>query len=66
MCKTPNMPAPVAPTQYAAMRAPNREAVSGAGDRMSDSIRAGQSTVLTSPFGVMNNAPTGGKTLLGA
>ena len=65
MCKTPNMPAVVEPTRYAAMKAPNRAASGGAGQRMSDSVKGAQSTILTQP-GAMDVTETGKKTLLGA
>jgi hypothetical protein len=66
MCSAPKIPPPVMPTQYAAMKAPNRAAVQGAGDRMSDTIRSASPTILTSPMGVTQSAQTASKTLLGA
>lgn len=66
MCKSPDIPAPVMPTQYAAAKAPSRATARTAGDRMSDSVRGAQSTILTTPLGVTQGADTGKKTLLGA
>lgn len=64
MCKTPSMPKPVAPTQYAAAKSPNNADAAGAGERMSQQMRA-PSTILTGPLGVTQGAETGKKTLLG-
>ena len=66
MCKTPSMPAPQMPTQYAAAKTPTRADAEGAGQRMSDRLRAGTQTILTGPMGVTQGAETGKKTLLGA
>lgn len=66
MCKTPDMPDVVEPTRYAAMKTPNRSLTQGAGQRMSDSVRGAQSTILTSPTGAMQEAETSKKTLLGS
>lgn len=66
VCKTPKMPAVKEPTRYAAMKTPNRGQTVGAGQRMSDSVRGAQSTILTSPLGAMDEAETAKKTLLGA
>lgn len=65
MCKTPSIPAPVAPTQYAAAKTPDRAKKQQAGERMAQQMRA-PSTILTSPMGVTQGAETGKKTLLGA
>lgn len=67
MCSTPKMPPPpVAPPRYAAQKTPDRTSAKSAGERMSDSVRAAQSTILTSPSGTMQSADTSKKTLLGA
>lgn len=65
MCKTPKMPAPQAPTRYAAAKAPTQQDAADAGQRMTDRLRA-QSTILTGPMGVTMSQDTGKKTLLGA
>ena len=64
MCKTPSIPAPVAPTQYAAQKAPTKADTQQAGERMAQQMRA-PSTILTTPMGVTQGAETGKKTLLG-
>lgn len=60
------MPAVKEPTRYAAMKTPNRGQAAGSGQRISDSIRGAQSTILTSPLGTMDEAETAKKTLLGS
>ena len=64
MCKTPNIPPPVAPTQYAAAKTPNKADTKDAGDRMAQQMRA-PTTILTTPLGVTQAGETGKKTLLG-
>jgi hypothetical protein len=64
MCRTPKMPAPQAPTKYAAAKAPTQQDTADAGQRMTDQLRA-QSTILTGPMGVTMASETGKKTLLG-
>lgn len=65
MCRTPSVPAPQAPTQYAAQKEPTRQEAAKAGDRMSQQMRA-PSTILTGPMGTTMAAETQKKTLLGS
>jgi hypothetical protein len=64
MCKTPSIPAPKAPTQYAAQKTPTRADQAGASERMTQQLRS-PSTILTGPLGVTQGAEVGKKTLLG-
>lgn len=69
MClfKTPDMPTPQAPVEYAAQKAPNTQAAKGAGATLKDRMRAAAGTVLTGAQGVASAVDMSGKkTLLGA
>lgn len=65
MFKQPDMKSPEAPAERAAQRMPDGSTGDGAARRQTDRLRAGAQTLLTSPQGVSNLAPTGKKTLLG-
>ncbi|MGX1353378.1 hypothetical protein AB7M49_006999 [Bradyrhizobium elkanii] len=67
MCLAPSMPAaPQLPPETQAQQQPDQGAVrSDASRRVTDRVRAGANTVLTSGSGVATAAPTGQKTLLG-
>ena len=68
MClvSSPSAPQLQEPTEYAAQRAPDGDAVrSSTSRRTLDRMRSGQNTVLTSGSGVSETAATGKKTLLG-
>lgn len=67
MFSTPDYPEPEMPTERQAQRLPDGQTVqSNTARRMTDRMRAGANTVLTSGSGVTESAATGGKTLLGA
>ena len=67
MCDfSPDVPAPTPAVERSQTRMPDgATARTAAGRRTSDRVRAGQNTILTSGSGVLNSAPTSGKTLLG-
>lgn len=67
MCIMPNMPAaPVLPPETQAMKQPDGEGVrSSTSRRVSDRMKSGSNTILTSGSGVSSAAPTERKTLLG-
>ena len=67
MCDfTPDIPNPAPVTERAQTQLPDgASARTATGRRTMDRVRAGQNTILTSGSGVMNSAPTEGKTLLG-
>jgi hypothetical protein len=62
---TPIMQPPELPPEPQAAKAPDGGTVSSAARRVTDRLRAGASTILTSGQGVTTTAPTAGKTLLG-
>lgn len=63
---TPKTSAPTLPPETAAMKAPDGNAArTAAGRRMTDQMRGGAGTILTSGSGVTTTAPTEKKTLLG-
>lgn len=69
MCllQQPSTPQLQEPTEYAAQRAPDGDAVrSSASRRTIDKMRSGTQTVLTSGSGTGASAETGKKTLLGS
>lgn len=69
MClfKTPKMPDPVAPTEYAAQKAPTTQAAKTAGATLTSKSRQAAGTILTGAGGVGASIDvTGKKTLLGA
>ena len=63
--KTPDVPDPVIASETAAAKMPDAGAVSGAGNKQRNQLRAAAATVLTSGSGVRSSAPTQSKTLLG-
>ena len=68
MClvNTPKQQAYQLPAEPAATKSPNAAAVSAAtGTRVSDQLTSQTQTILTSPKGVLEEAPTSKKTLLG-
>lgn len=70
MCVIPRQPeqpkAPELPPEPAAMRMPDGNTVrTSMGRRVSDQVRTGAQTILTSGSGVTSFAPTEKKTLLG-
>lgn len=66
MMNQPDIPPPTPVVERQGARAPDgAAATSAAGRRTMDRVRAGSNTVLTSGGGVMQQAQTQGKTLLG-
>lgn len=67
MCLVPQTPpTPQLPAETQAMKQPDGGAVrSDASRRITDRMRAGSNTILTSPSGVATPGPVGTKTLLG-
>ena len=67
MCMVSKQKAPVLPPELAAMRSPDGGAIyDTATRRVTDQLRSGSNTILTSSSGVLTSAPTEKKTLLGA